>query len=431
MTTYTQALPSSANVLRETLDNGITVLVYEKKNVQSVVMTGSLPAGGIFNTDEQSGLASFTADMLMRGTANRSFDDLHNELEMLGADLSVDAGRYKASFGGKALGEDLPTLVTLLADVLKNPSFDPEHTERLRGQTLTGLNYAMQDTRYRAQRAFYEALYPAPHPYNRSVGGTIETVQSFTPDDMRAFHQHYYGPKGMTIVIVGNVDAQAAVNTVREHFADWQNADQPGMAAIPDAPTVTPQRVFTPVAGKTQSDIMLGFVGPSRYSDDYQAVTLVNSVLGQFGMMGRIGDVVREEKGYAYYSYSSVEGGHGRGSWSAAAGVAPENVDETITDILNEFRRITEEQVSDEDIDNVKSYYIGSLPLQLESNEGVASTILRLESYKLGLDYLLGYSDRLTALTKDDLMQAAQRYIQIDNAVISVAGPEATTETED
>jgi zinc protease len=181
--------------------------------------------------------------------------------------------------------------------------------------------------------------------------------------------------------------------------------------------------VFTPVPGKTQSDILLGFVGPSRYDDDYQAATLVNSVLGQFGMMGRIGDVVREEKGYAYYSYSSLEGGHGRGAWSGAAGVAPHNVEETITDIVNEFRRIVDEPVSDEDLDNVQSYYTGNLPLRLESSEGVASTILRLESYNLGLDYLLTYRDKIMSLTAADLQAAAAKYINPDNVTVSVAGP--------
>lgn len=422
---YTQALPSSANIHRETLANGITVLVYEKPNVQSVVVAGSLPFGYLNDPDDKLGLSAFTAEMLTRGTTNRSFDTLHNALEMLGADLFVDAGRYKAAFGGKALAEDLPTLLTLLADVMQNPAFEDEHTERLRGQLATGINYAMQDTRYRARRAFYETLYAHPHPYAKTAGGTVETLNAITRDDLAAHHARYFGPKGMAVVIVGNVQAEAVVREMSERFAAWENPNQPSMFAVPDAPAVTGQRVFTPVAGKTQSDIMLGFVGPSRHSDDYQAAMLANSVLGQFGMMGRIGDVVREEKGYAYYSYSSIEGGHGRGAWSAAAGVAPQNVDETITDIVHEFERIANEPVSAEELDDVRSNYIGSLPLGLESNEGVANTILRMESYNLGLDYLLSYRDTMLALTVDDLQRAAQRYIDPAQVVVSVAGPDA------
>lgn len=422
--TFESALPSSQNITRAELDNGITVLVYEKPNVASVALSGSLPAGSLYDTPEKSGLASMTAEALMRGTTNRPFEVLHTELELLGADLDVDSGRFKAGIGGKALAEDLPTLLTLLADVLRNPAFDETQVERLRGEITTGINYAMQDTRYRARRAFYETLYPASHPYHHSTSGTLEAVTAFTVDDLRAFHSQYYGPQGLTLVIVGNISADDAVQIVGDTLGDWSNPAQPGMPAAPTPPVVAEaQRTFTPVPGKTQSDVMLGFVGPSRYADDYQAALLVNSVLGQFGMMGRIGDVVREEKGYAYYSYSSIEGGHGQGAWSAAAGVAPYNVEETITDIVNEFRRIVDEPVSDEDLDNVQSYYTGNLPLRLESSEGVASTILRLESYGLGLDYLLTYRDTIRSLTAADLQAAAAHYINPDNVTVSVAGP--------
>jgi zinc protease len=365
-----------------------------------------------------------TADALMRGTTNRDFETLHTELEKLGADLDVDAGRFKVGFGGKALAEDLPTLVELAADVLRNPSFDEAHVERLRGELLTSLNYAMQDTRYLARRSFAQALYPSEHPFHFSTEGTLETIGGFTIPELQAYHAQYYGPKGAALVIVGNIKADEAVDIVRTHLGDWTNSDQPGMADIPATPEITEsKRVFTPVPGKTQSDIMMGFIGPSRYANDYQAATLANSVLGQFGMMGRIGDVVREEKGFAYYSYSSISGGHGPGAWSAAAGVAPQNVDEAIDDITNEFRRIATEPISDEDLDNVQSYYTGHLPLQLESSEGVANTILRLESYNLGLDYLVSYRDVINGLTKDDLLAAAQSYIQPDAITISVAGP--------
>ncbi len=421
---FEQALPSSESIVREELDNGIVVLVYEKPNVQSVVMTGSLPAGSIYTTPEQAGLASMTADTLMRGTQTRDFNALHTELEMLGADLEVDAGRFKSGFGGKSLAEDLPTLVNLLSDVLRNPAFATEQVDRLRGEILTVLNYYQQDTRYRARRSFYETLYPADHVYHASTSGTIETVSGFSADDLQAFHSKHYGPKGMALVIVGNVTAAAAIDAVREAFSDWQNPDQPEIAAAPAAPVIeATQRTFTPVPGKTQSDVVMGFVGPSRHADDFQAARLANAVLGQFGMMGRIGAVVREEKGYAYYSRSGIEGGHGPGAWSAFAGINPANVEETIDDITHEFKRIASEPVSDDDRDNVQSYFTGNLPLQLESNEGVASTILRMESYDLGLDYLLSYRDSILGLTKDDLLQAAQHYIDVDKLTISVAGP--------
>ncbi len=177
------------------------------------------------------------------------------------------------------------------------------------------------------------------------------------------------------------------------------------------------------VAGKTQSDIVLGSLGPSRYAEDYQSASIANSILGQFGMMGRIGKIVREELGLAYYAYSRIEGGHGPGPWNVAAGVNPANVDLAIDRIQHELRRLVREPVSEDDLADNKSYYTGHLPLQLENNEGIASVILNMESYGLGLDYVQNYRDMIYRLTKEGLLAAAKRYLNPDALVIAVAGP--------
>ena len=311
-----------------------------------------------------------------------------------------------------------------MADVLRNPTFPEDQFERLRGETLTYLNYNLQNTRYLASRGFAETLYPEGHPLYYSSNGSLESVRAVSVDDVRGFHQEYYGPEDMIIVVVGNVTAADAVDAVRAQFGDWANDDQPGMPPMPSIPPVDDtRRSFRPVPGKSQADINMGFVGPSRYADNYQAARLANTVLGQFGMMGRIGKIVREEKGYAYYSRSNISAGHGTGIWNAIAGVNPQNVDETVTDITTEFERIASEPVSDDELDNVKAYYTGSLPLQLESSEGVANTLLRMEAYDLGMDFLVNYRDEINALTGQDLLDAAQSYINTDKLIVSVAGP--------
>ncbi|MBI5666941.1 MAG: insulinase family protein [Chloroflexi bacterium] len=419
------ALPGPDTITRVVLDNGITVLVYENYAAQSVVLTGALTAGSLFEAPEKAGLASMTASALMRGTEQHDFDTLHASLEDIGADLDIGAGVHTAGFNGKALAEDLPILVNILAEALRQPVFPPEQVERLRGEIITGLQYRQQDTRFRANRAFRDALYPANHPYHYSTRGTLQTVPQIELGDLHSFHQRYYGPAGMIVVIVGAVKAQEAVEIIRAKFVDWHNPAQPAPAPLPDVPPVDElRRVAVTVPGKTQSDIVLGVPGPSRFAPDYRAAVLANSILGQFGMMGRIGEEVREKLGLAYYAYSSIEGGHGPGPWSVSAGVNPANVQLAVDSIVKEIRRLTAEPVSDEDLADNKSYFTGHLPLQLESNEGIAGSILNIELYNLGLDYLLKVRDEINALTKDDLLAAAQKYWNPDAFVMAVAGPE-------
>jgi len=419
------SLPGSHNITRAVLDNGITVLAYENYAAQSVVIAGSIRAGALHEPRALAGLASITAGSLMRGTQHRDFDAIHSSLEDIGADLDIGAGIHGTSFNGKALAEDLPLLIDLLGDILRYPAFPTAQVERLRGEILTGLQYRQHDTRYRANRAFRENLYPDNHPYHYSTRGTLQTIPEIQVSDLATFQQKAYGPEGMILVVVGAVQAAEAVEIARARLGDWHNPAQPAQPELPPVLRVDEiRRASISLPGKSQADMVLGVAGPPRKADDYRAATVANSILGQFGMMGRIGDEVREKRGLAYYAYSSVEGGHGPGSWSVSAGVNPANVNEAIEAISGEIRRISSETVTEEELSDNQSYFTGHLPLQLESNEGIAASLMNIASYDLELDYLLTVRDKINALTRDDLLAAVQHYWSPEAFVVSVAGPD-------
>lgn len=425
MITRTHSLPSSETIRRTVLDNGIVVLVYENDAAQSVVFSGSFLAGSLYEPPTKSGLAAMTAASLMRGTHTRDFDAIHDRLESLGANLSVSGGVHRASFYGKSLAEDLPTLVEMLADALRRPSFPVDQIERMRGEVMTGLRIRQQDTRYQAGRMFRENLYPLEHPYHHSPGGTLDTIPEISIDDMEAFHRQHYGAQGMIIVVVGAVDTESVLDTLRTHLGDWHNPNQPPLPVLPElSPLPEIRRVSISLPGKTQSDLVMGVVGPSRFSPDYRAASLANSVLGQFGMMGRIGHEVREKLGLAYHASSRIDSGPGPAPWSVSAGINPANVDLAVERIVAEIRRLTSEPVSAEELADNQAYFTGHLPLQLENNDGIAGMLVTMEMYNLGLDYLLGYRDEIYRLTRDDLLHAARHYWNPDAFVLSVAQPQ-------
>ncbi len=425
MITNALSLPSSADILRVVLPNGITVLTRENFVNQSVVISGSLAVGSLLEPDGKDGLADFVASALMRGTRSRDFDALHESLESIGASLSVSGGTHSTGFGGKALAEDLGVLLGILSDVLRNPAFPPDQTERLRGEMLTGLKIQAQDTRSVAFDNFRRLAYPPEHPYSRSMFAIAQSLPRLTLDDLSAFHTQHYGPNSMIVVIVGAVKAEEAVRLVAEHFGDWHNSAQPPMPSVPDVPLLPePRQTFKPVPGKTQSDIVIGWAGPSRFAPDFHAANLANNILGVFGMMGRLGKNVREDQGLAYYAYSVVHGGRGPSPWTASAGVNPKNVRRAVQSILSEVERLTSELVSEEELADSKANFTGSLPLTLETNEGVAAVMLSMETYQLGLDYLLHYTETINAITREDVLKAAQKYLSAKAYALSIAGPE-------
>ena len=417
------SLPGPDDIYRATLSNGITVLARSSFDSPSISMSGYLPAGAIFESDAKLGLADFVASSLMRGTQTRTFDAIYNELESVGASMGFDSGVHNTSFGGRTLVEDLPLLLGLLAESLITPTFPADEVEKLRAQLLTGLAIRAQDTMDLASMAFERMLFEN-HPYGRPSDGFIETIQSITRKDMQEFHRLHFGPKGMVIAIVGAIEPEKAVEEMERVLGNWHVPGQAGKQELPPhKPVKKTVKHHHTIAGKSQSDLVIGMIGPRRMDPEFLSASLGNSVLGQFGMMGRIGDVVREKSGLAYYASSSLNSGTGPGSWEVNAGVNPKNLKKAISLIENELRRFVKSGVTKAELADSQANYIGRLPLSLESNGGVASAILNIERYNLGLDYYQRYEGLVKNVTRADVLETARKYINPDRLVISTAGP--------
>jgi zinc protease len=314
-------------------------------------------------------------------------------------------------------------ILGLLDECLQQPVFPPDYVERLRTQHLTGLAIRAQDTAEMASLTFDEIVY-AGHPYSRPEEGFPETVRLIQREDLENFHRECYGPKGCVIVITGGVDPQKAIDQVAYRLESWSNPYQPPPIELPPLKLMESAiRRDIIIAGKSQADIIIGTSGPERKSLDFLPAGLGNSILGQFGMYGRIGQSVREREGLAYYAYSSMSGGIGPGVWYAAAGVDPTNIEKTIELLRKEFNQFINELVKEEELDDCKSNYLGRLPLSLESNAGVAGGILYLERHNLGLDYYYRYPDLVRSVTREEVLQVARRYLNPDIMATAVAGP--------
>ena len=417
------SLPGPDDIYRSVLDNGITVLSRSNFNSPSVFVSGYIPAGSLLDPDEKLGLADFVSSMLMRGTHNHDFQGLYDSLECVGASFGYHTGGHTTGFNGRALAEDLALLLNTLSDTLQNPSFPPEQIEKLRSQILTGMAIRAQDTSDMASILFDQLLYDG-HPYSRVDEGWPETVQVITRQDMLEFHQRAYGPMGMVIAFVGAVEAEDALSLVERYLGSWQNESQAEAFELPEyfRPGKLMRKHY-PILGKSQSDIVMGTDGPKRRDPDFMPALLGNNILGQFGMMGRIGEVVREKSGLAYYAYSSLSAGYGPGAWYVSAGVNPSNVEKTIKLVTKELKRFIQAGVLDDELEDSQTNFVGRLPLSLESNAGVAGALLNIERFNLGMDYYQKYAELVGKVTVDDVRAVAQKYIDLEKLVIATAGP--------
>ena len=418
-------LPGPDTILRSQLKNGLTVLVRENFTSPSVVVDGMIWGGAIHESREKAGLARFATRLMTRGTQDYSFASFYDAIESNGASLDLGSGNHTITFGSKSLAEDLSLMLELLQQALRYPTFPEDYIEKVRGQMLTELHHREQNTRSKAKLAFKEVLYPETHPYHKSASGYLDTIPDITQDDLVSFHSQL-GPQDGIIVIVGAIKAEETIQQVSQTFEEWENPNQlESIRSVDDPPQIEESvRQFVPIPGKSQADIVMGFAGPRRSAADFQAVRIANSILGQFGMYGRLGDTIREDQGLAYYSYSKIGGGLGPLPWEVNAGVAPENVDKAIESIQVELKRMVEEPVTEEELADNKSYFKGSLVIGLETNDRVASVLSSMELYDLGMDYLLNYHDMIDAITIEDVQRAAQAYLDPEAYALAVAGPE-------
>lgn len=416
-----RAIPGPEDITRVTLDNGMVLLVRENHAAPVVVVEGLLPAGSIHEPAGQAGLAGFVSSMLMRGSEHYSFDEFNEIIEGVGADLSISAGDHATSFGSTCLTEDFPVMLRILADTLRRPLFPPEHISRVRSRKLVNIQERDQDTQQVAHLRFYESIY-GDHPYGRATAGYAETVNAIQREDLVAFHAGRYTPNRAVIVVTGDVQTEAAADLVRTQFQDWTGPipDQ-SVAAVQGQTEVN--RLFYPMPGKYQSDIVIGCQAVAHSHPDFYAVRVANTILGQFGMMGRLGENIREQQGLAYYAYSGQDANLAAGVWFAGAGVNPDNVERTVESILAEFARLGGEPVTEEELADSQAFMTGVLPLTLETNEGVANTLLNMEWYGLGLDHIQRYSDIIYRVSAADVQRVAATYLTAERYSAVVAGP--------
>lgn len=420
---HNSALPGPDDIHREVLPNGITVLTRSNFNSPSVVVGGYFDAGALFDPDEKLGLADFVTSALMRGTKKRTFDKIYNGLESVGASLGFNSGVHKSGFNGRSLAEDLPLLLDLLAESIMTPIFPKTEIEKLRAQLLTGLAIRAQDTSDMASMVFDGILFK-DHPYSRPEDGHPETVRRIKREDLVKFHHDNFGPRGMVIAVVGAVKPEQAVRQVKRALGGWQVKGQKEPPALPSLKAL--KKTISKshrIAGKSQSDLIIGTNGPRRRDPEFMAASLGNNILGQFGLMGRIGDVVREKAGLAYYAGSSLSAGLGPGSWEIGAGVNPQNLQKATGLIVSELKRFVDEGVTADELADSQTNYIGRLPLTMESNNGVAGALLNIERYDLGLDFYRRYSSLVSDVTRDDVLNAARKFIDPDRLAIAMAGP--------
>lgn len=420
----TTAVSSGLDPYRRVLPNGAVVIVQETALSPAVTINFGFRAGSLDEPDDRPGLAWFLGRVIDRGTVSRSADAIAEVLDDRGVALKVTTNRHVVTLSCTCLAEDFREVLEVLADVARNPAFPPDEIEKRRAEAITAIRQDQDNTGVRAAEALQRLLYGERHPYGRPAKGSVASVESLTRDDLVAHHARYFGPSTLTIVIVGDVRAAEAADAAQAAFAGWDK----GRVASREVPAVVRprarQHIVIGMAEKSQSDIAYGFTSISRLDPTYCHHWVMNNILGQFGLGGRLAENIREKQGMAYYAYSSFDPSLGPGPLVVRAGVDPANVERTVAAIDAEVGALGRDGATDRELAETLQFLIGSIPRMLETNQSIATFLQTAEFFALGLDYDRRLPALLRAVTLEDVKAAAASVLDPERASVAVAGPQ-------
>jgi zinc protease len=390
-----------------------------------VTIHASFHAGTIYDPPEHAGLAHFVSRTIDRGTETRTADEIAEELDGRGVSLSVAVNRHVLSLICTCLVEDLDPVLALVADIAARPVFPAGEVETRRAEIVTLIRQDEDNPANVANEGMLADLYGQAHPYGRRPRGSVESVEAIDRAAIGSFHAARFRPGSLSLVMVGDVDTGRAIDAARAVFEPWR-AGPADVALLPDPvpPAARSVRVV-PMMNKAQADIAYGFTTIKRSDPAYYAYWLMNNILGQYSIGGRLGDSIRERQGMAYYAFSSMDANVIAGPLTIRAGVNGANVDRALASIDDELRRMASDGPLESEVNESRQYLIYSLPRTLETNIGIANYLQTEEFFGLGLDYDLRVPGLLAAVTRDEVHDAARRTLTPDTATVVIAGPYA------
>ncbi|MGI9247201.1 MAG: M16 family metallopeptidase, partial [Steroidobacteraceae bacterium] len=403
--------------------DGIDVVVLGTNARDVVTLVGSLPAGDDRNPADNVALATLTGAMLDKGTTRQDKFAIAQKLGNVGATLGFSVGSSALQFSGKSLRNDLPLLLSLLAEQLRMPAFSEQEFAKLKKQLTGSIQQQLEDTDFRADDDFSRAIYPPGHPNRQPTPReVIAAIERATVADVRRFHEQYYGPVGMRLVLVGDVDPKAAQAAVEKSFRGWNGgsaAPAVERAAELSAPAV--QTIYMP--DKTNVSIVLGQPTRLRYADpDAIALRVGTRILGS-GFMGRLMANVRDKEGLTYGIGSTVSNDvYTDGDWRIDANFAPDLLDKGIASTRRQLDDWYANGVTAAELERAKTEVAGTYKVRLATTGGMAGTILSVLNAGMPLSFVDEYPQRVAALTLDDVNGAIRRHLDPSKMVLVQAG---------
>lgn len=405
-----------------TLANGLHLIVLEDHRTAQVSFQLLIPgAGGFFDPAGATGLASVTASMMREGTASRTTLQISEQLETMAASVGVGSGMSSldATVSASSLTEHFGRVLDLAADILLNPTFPADEVAKYKQRTGAQLAQQRAIPGFLAQELWAKVI-NGDHPASR-VSMTPADIVRITREQMIDWHKTRYVPDHAVIAIAGDISFADAQRMIQERFGSWKKAGVPAPKATNPGAAPAAKVWLVDRPNSVQTNFVVGTQGIDRTNPDYDALQLMNAVVGG-GPTGRLFTHLREEKGYTYGAYSGLSAGRFKGTWSASTDVRSEVTEPALTDLMDELRQIRDITVPAKELADKKRSLVASFALSLESPQQVLNYYVTRWIYKLPADYWDKYPQRVMSVNAAQVQTMARKYLDPKNMQIIAVG---------
>ncbi len=404
---------------RHILDNGITLLLQENRAVDLVAGRIFLKnAGSRWEKAEKAGLFHLLSRILPKGTENYSAAEIAEKIESIGASLGTDTTSDYCLISLKTVTSDFLEILELTGEILLKPAFVESEIELEKNLTRQAIRSQKEQPFNVAFSQLRESMYHE-HPYGISILGREETVANLTRSDLQECHRNYFRPENLIISLSGNINIKQAIQHIEKVFGDWR--------VLPSSlqPLELPPVVWSPKHNYTQQDtqqaiVMLGYFGATVYDLDYPVLKLLNTYLGN-GLSSRLFVELREKRGLAYDVSAIYPTRIDLSQFILYIGTAPENTETALQGLQKEADRLTQIQLTPEELQTAKNKLLGQYALGKQTNSEVAQLYGWYETLGLGREYDSKFQNLIKQITPEIAQQVAQKYIT--QPYISLVGP--------
>jgi predicted Zn-dependent peptidase len=405
------------------LENGMVVYLLEDHELPLVNVTATMRTGGWLEPQDKIGLAALTGSV-MRSGGGGSFtaEQIDEELEHYAIDIGISMSRQSGSASLDVLRKELGRGLRIFASLLRQPAFEAGRVELAKLQMIEGIRRRQDSPGSIVGREFLKQLYGPDHPSARE--STIDSVKRITRDDLIAFHQRTVRPNGIILGVTGDFQQAEMLELLRQTFGDWKKGDVPDLSIADARESNGPSIVRFVNKDTSQTHLRIGHLSIKEHDPDYVALAIANDILGGSSFRSRLFNDVRTKRGLAYSVGSRLNVGmHDQGVWLMRAETKLPSTQEVISRFVANMERMRTELVTNEELAEAKEAYVNSFVFSFASPSAIVGRFVELEYDGLPKDFLQQLRARVVALTREDVLAAAQKHFHPDRLTIVAVGP--------